>query len=87
MESQTALQVLDQTVAEVKMTRQDHFTAMQAVETLQRTIHENQTFRAERDQAASDAAAQEAAQAEAEANAAANAEPKQPARPSRSRKK
>ena len=85
MEPQKALQVLDLTVADVKMTRQDHFTAMQAVETLQRTIHENQTFTTERDQAATQAAEQAAKDAETAAIEA--SKPKTPARPSRSRKK
>jgi len=47
MQPQTALQALDETVAQVKMTREDHFTAMSAVETLQRTIHEARDLREE----------------------------------------
>lgn len=46
MGPQDALQALDNTVAQVKMSREDHFTAMQAVNVLQNTIHENQQLRA-----------------------------------------
>lgn len=91
MNPQTALQTLDNVVAEVKMTRQDHFTAMQAVETLQRSIHDNEALTAEK-QEAEKAAAEAAALAEAEQNAAgegsdagAGAALKQPAKPRRRR--
>lgn len=45
MDPQTALQALDNTVAQVKMTREDHFTGLRAVDVLQHTIHQNQELR------------------------------------------
>lgn len=63
MEAQQALQNVDNIVAQVRMTRQEHFSALQDIETLQRNIHERNQLASEKSAAEQDQAAAEADEA------------------------